>query len=228
MGRTRPGGAGSGPLTGPRGEPAPVTLPRLMLVTDRQATGGQDLVDVVEAAVAAGVGLVQVRERDLPEAEVEILLGRLVDRLRSSGARLVVNGHPALARALGVGLHLPAAAPPAVPRLAFTGRSVHDEDEARRARAEDVAYVVAGPIFPTSSKPGHPGAGLPLVARLRQVLGPTPIFAIGGLTPHRVEAVLRAGAHGIAVRSAILGAADPGQAARAFADALRRARPPTT
>jgi thiamine-phosphate pyrophosphorylase len=199
-----------------------------MLVTDRQATNGRDLVDVVEAAVAAGVGLVQVRARDLPEAEIEILLGRLIERLRGSGARLVVNDHPVLARAMGVGLHMPAAAAPAFPRLAFTGRSVHDEDEARRARAEDVSYVVAGPIFPTTSKPGHPGSGLPLITRLRPVLGATPIFAIGGLTPIRVEAVLKAGAHGIAVRSPILGAADPGQAARAFADALGRASPPPT
>jgi thiamine-phosphate diphosphorylase len=191
-----------------------------MLVTDRLATRGRELVDVVEAAVAGGVGIVQVRERDLPEGEVEALLGQLLARLRGSGARLVVNGHPALARAFGIGLHLPAAAPPAVPRLPFTGRSVHDEDEARRARAEGVSYVVAGPIFPTGSKPGHPGAGVALVTRLGRILAPTPIFAIGGLAPERVEAVLRAGAHGVAVRSAIQGATEPARAARAFVKAL--------
>jgi thiamine-phosphate pyrophosphorylase len=197
-----------------------------MLVTDRLATRGRDLAEVVEEAVAGGVGLVQVRERDLPEADVAALLERLLAGLRGSGARLVVNGRPALARALGAGLHLPAAAPPAVPRVAFTGRSVHDEDEARRAGAEGVSYVVAGPIFPTGSKPGHPGAGPALIARLARVLASTPIFAIGGLAPHRVGAVLDAGAHGIAVRSAILGAAEPARAARAFAEALTgRARP---
>lgn len=220
MGRTDPGGTGPGPLTHAGGEPGPGTLPRLMLVTDRHATRGRDLVDVVEAAVGAGVGLVQVRERDLGEADVEVLLGRLLDRLRGSDVRLVVNGHPALARALGIGLHLPAASPPAVPRVPFTGRSVHDEDEALVARAEDVSYVVAGPIFPTGSKPGHPGAGVALVTRLGQILAPAPIFAIGGLAPERVGAVLKAGAHGVAVRSAILGAVEPVRAARAFVDAL--------
>jgi thiamine-phosphate pyrophosphorylase len=199
-----------------------------MLVTDRSATRGRDLVDVVEAAVAAGVGIVQVRERDLSEAEMEALLGRLLDRLRGTGARLVVNGHPALARALGIGLHLPAAAPPATPRPALVGRSVHDEDEARRARDEGASYVVAGPIFPTGSKPGHPGAGLALIPTLIHVLGRTPIFAIGGLTPDRVDAVLEAGASGIAVRSAILEALEPARIAREFANALspsRRTRP---
>lgn len=220
MGRTDSGGTGPRPLTGAGGAPGPVALPRLMLVTDRHATRGRDLVDVVEAAVSAGVGLVQVRERDLPEGEIEALLGRLRDRLRGSGARLVVNGHPALARALGIGLHLPAAAPTTAPRLTFTGRSVHDEEEAIFARAEGVSYVVAGPIFLTDSKPGHPGAGVTLVIRLHHILAPTPIFAIGGLTPERVEVVLKAGAHGVAVRSAILGAAEPARAVRAFAEAL--------
>jgi thiamine-phosphate pyrophosphorylase len=191
-----------------------------MLVTDRAATR-RDLVDVVEAAVAGGVGLVQVRERDLVEAEVEALLRRLLDRLRGTGARLVVNGHPALARALGIGLHLPATVPSSASLPAFMGRSVHDEDEAGRARGEGVSYVVAGPIFPTGSKPGHPGAGLGLIARLRPVLGPVPIFAIGGLAPARVRAVVEAGAYGVAVRSAILEAPEPARTARAFADALR-------
>jgi thiamine-phosphate pyrophosphorylase len=191
-----------------------------MLVTDRRETGDRDLVDVVEAAVAGGVGLVQVRERDLTDAEAEALLGLILDRLRGAGARVLVNGRPALARAFGIGLHLPAADPPTQPGLLLAGRSVHDESEAWRARAEGASYVVAGPIFPTGSKPGHPGAGLGLLARVGDVVAPTPIFAIGGLTPDRVGAVRGAGAHGVAVRSGILGAQDPTRAARTFAEAL--------
>jgi thiamine-phosphate pyrophosphorylase len=192
-----------------------------MLVTDRLETRGRDLVDVVEAAVAGGVGLVQVRERDLPEVEVGALLHRMLERLRGTAARLVVNSRPALARAFDIGLHLPsAAAPPGPSRPALYGRAVHDEDEARRALAEDVSYVVVGPVFPTGSKPGHPGAGLASLARLGRILAPVPVFAIGGLTPERVSPVLEAGAHGVAVRSAILSARDPAHAARVFAEAL--------
>ena len=191
-----------------------------MLVTDRRETGGRDLVDVVEAAVSGGVRLVQVRERDLIDAEVAALLGRILDRLRGTEARVVVNGRPELARVLGIGLHLPAADPPVAPRPELLGRSVHGEGEAQRARVENASYVVAGPIFPTGSKPGHPGAGLALLGRLGRIVSPTPILAIGGLTPERVGTVREWGAHGVAVRSAILGAPDPARAARAFAEAL--------
>jgi thiamine-phosphate pyrophosphorylase len=194
-----------------------------MLVTDRHETAGRDLVDVVAAAVSGGVRLVQVRERGLPEAEVGALLERLVARLRDTPVQLLVNGHAALARAMDVGLHLPAAAPPPaplVPRL--YGRAAHDEDEARRAVTEGVSYLVVGPVFPTGSKPGHPGAGLEALARLAGIAAPIPVFAIGGVTPDRVAPVLAAGAHGVAVRSGILGAPDPARAAEGFAQALSR------
>lgn len=192
-----------------------------MLVTDRFETRGHDLVDVVEAAVAGGVGLVQVRERDLPEAEIEALLRRILGRLRGTPARLLVNAHPALALMLDVGLHLPASAPSlAPPRPALCGRAVHDETETRQALAEAASYVVVGPVFPTGSKPGHPGAGLGTLARLARLVAPVPVFAIGGLTPERVASVVSAGAHGVAVRSAILGAPHPERAARAFAEVL--------
>jgi thiamine-phosphate pyrophosphorylase len=219
VGRPDRGGTGPRPLTG--SGRVPVALPRLMLVTDRLETRGRDLVDVVEAAVAGGVGLVQLRERDLPEAEVTALLQRLLERLHGMPVKLLVNGHPALARALHVGLHLPASAPPpAFPRPRLCGRAVHDEGEARRALAEGVSYVVVGPVFSTRSKPGHPGTGVDALARLAGIVAPMPVFAIGGFTPERVATALGAGAHGVAVRSAILGAPDPARVAREFSEAL--------
>jgi thiamine-phosphate diphosphorylase len=196
-------------------------LPRLMLVTDRGATAGRDLVDVVAAAVEGGVGLVQVRERDLPVAELAALLRRVVERLRGSPARVLVNGHPALARALEVGLHLPASAPPpGGPRPGLYGRAAHDEAEVRRARVEGVDYLVIGPVFPTASHPGEPGTGPARLAALVRAASPVPVFAIGGLTPARAAAVRAAGVHGVAVRSAILGADDPRAAARRLLQAL--------
>jgi thiamine-phosphate pyrophosphorylase len=192
-----------------------------MLVTDRHETHGRDLVDVVSAAVAGGVRLVQLRERDLPEAEIEALARRLLERLHGTGVSLLVNGHPAVALALGIGLHMPAVAPATVStKPALYGRSAHDEVEVRRALADEVSYLVIGPVFPTGSKPGHPGAGLEVLSRLVTVAAPVLVFAIGGLTPDRVGSVLTAGAHGVAVRSAILGAPDPARAARELVESL--------
>src|SRR4029453_8691878 len=159
---------------------------------------GRDLVDVVESGVSGGVGLVQLRERDLPEVEVRMLLERLLERLHGMPVELLVNGHPALARALHVGLPLPAPAPPpAFPRPRLCGRAVHDEGEARRALAEGVSYVVVGPVFSTGSKPGHPGAGVDALARLAEIVAPVPVFAIGGVSPERgARATSRPGPRG--------------------------------
>jgi thiamine-phosphate diphosphorylase len=195
-----------------------------MLVTDRQETGGVDLVAVVAAAVEGGVGLVQVREKDLDDEALAALIRRLQARLGAAPVRLVVNGRPALARTLGLGLHLPASAPaPAGWRPPLLGRSVHDEAEAGRARADGVDYAVVGPVFATPSKPGHPGAGLDRLGLLCRRLAPTPVYAIGGFSPGRVEAALAAGAHGVAVRSALLGAPAPAATAFGFLRAIEAA-----
>jgi thiamine-phosphate pyrophosphorylase len=191
-----------------------------MLVTDRHQTGGRDLVEVVAAAARGGVELVQVREKDLPD---DVLLA-LVLRLRTAlppAARVVVNGRPAVARAAGVGLHLAAAAPPPPERPpGLYGRAAHDEDEAHRARAERVDYILLGTIFPTGSKPGLPGSGPGLIQRVSRLVAPTPLLAIGGITVTNARSTLAAGAHGIAVCSAILTARDPRLAALALAAAL--------
>ena len=197
-------------------------LPRLMLVTDRHETRGRDLVEVVTEAVGGGVELVQVREKDLPDDELLALVLRLKASL-PPGVRLLVNGRPAVARAAEVGLHLAAAARGDGPLPALYGRAAHDEVEARRAMTESVAYLLVGPVFPTTSKPGHPGSGLGLVSRVSQLVAPTPVFAIGGMTPDTVGRTLRSGAHGVAVRSAILAAPDPLRAARGLAHAIARA-----
>jgi thiamine-phosphate pyrophosphorylase len=194
-----------------------------MLVTDRHDTDGRDLVQVAAAAARGGVRLIQVRERDLPDPD----LLALVTALRAAvppDVVLLVNGRPEVARQAGVGLHLAAtAAPPGEPHPRPYGRAAHDAAEIERALTEPLSYLLVGPVFPTSSKPGHPGAGLDLVTRACGLAGPVPVYAIGGIVPPRVEAVLRAGAHGVAVRSALLRALDPRAAARALGEAIRRA-----
>jgi thiamine-phosphate pyrophosphorylase len=197
-------------------------LPRLMLVTDRRATRGRELVAVVRDAVAGGVGLVQVREKDLDEPAVEALVDELLAVL-PAGARLLVNGCPGLAARRGLGLHVPASQidhPPEGVRL--FGASVHDESEVRAACACGAHYLVAGTVFVTDSKPGRPPAGPAWIARVRDLAREIPVFAIGGITAVRVAEVMRAGAWGVAVRSAILAAPDVGHAAARLAEAIAR------
>lgn len=80
------------------------------------------------------------------------------------------------------------------------GASVHDAHQAVRAAALGAAYLIASPIFPTPSKPGHPGIG---VAGLRAIVEAVrlPVFALGGITATNASAALDAGAAGLAAHS---------------------------
>jgi thiamine-phosphate diphosphorylase len=122
-----------------------------------------------------------------------------------------------------VGLHLPAReAPPGTIELggAPYGRSVHDDDELRRALAEGPDYLIVGTVFATASKPGRVPGGVPLLERLCRQAHPTPVYAIGGISVGRIPAVIHAGAHGAAVCGALLLASDPERVAQAMSLAL--------
>jgi thiamine-phosphate pyrophosphorylase len=190
-----------------------------MVVTDRVLCGGEDaLVAAVEAAVACGADAVQLREKDLADGDLLALARRLREVTR--GALLVVNGPLDVALAAGAdGVHLPEDAPPVSrPREdLLLGRSVHSLEAARRAEAEGADYLIAGPVYETRSHPGGALAGPALIQETARAVR-VPVLAIGGVTPERVEEVVRAGASGVAVISAVLAQRDP----RAAAEALRR------
>jgi thiamine-phosphate pyrophosphorylase len=202
-------------------------LPRLMLVTDRRRTRGRPLVEQVIRAVEGGVGIVQLRERDLPDDELRGLLDRIRRRLGPE-VPLVVNDRSRVARTRATGLHLGAGVPfprdPADGRredYPLFGRSAHDAAEARAALRDRPSYMIVGTIFPTESKPGHPGSGTGLLSAISRLVLPLPVYAIGGITVSSIPALIRAGAHGAAVCGAILGANDPGRVAQAMSLALQ-------
>ena len=200
-------------------------IPRLMLVTDRRTVGRRDLMQIAGAAVAGGVDAVQVREKDLPDDELTALAER-VQRAIEGRAAVLVNGRPAVAKLLGAGLHLPGNAPaPAQRDWPLWGRSVHSTEEALRRAEEAPDYLLIGPVYPTDSKPGHPGGGLSLIEATARAVAPLPVLAIGGIEATNAGAVIAAGATGIAVRGAILDASDPERTARAIHAAATEALP---
>ncbi len=200
-----------------------MSLPRpcLMLVTDRSLCAGADgLVAAVAAAVEGGVDAVQLREKDLPPEDLLPLAQRLREATLGR-ALLLVNGPLDVALAAGAdGVHLPEAATPVSrPREGFlVGRSVHSLKAARHAEAEGADYLIAGPVYETRAHPGVAPAGLSLVEEIAGGVR-IPVLAIGGVSAGRAEEVVRAGACGVAVISAVLAGPDR----RAAAEGLRRA-----
>jgi len=209
----------------------PLPLPCLMAVTDRALCGGVGaLMAAVEAAISGSANVVQLREKDLPPAELLALARRLRDVTRGRGL-LVVNGPLEVAAAAGAdGVHLPEGAPlVSRSRHGFlVGCSIHSLEAARRAEAEGAGYLVAGPVYETRSHPGVQPAGLALIEEIARSVD-VPVLAIGGVTAGRVEEAVRAGASGVAVISAVFAAADPRTAALELRRALDAAweRSPT-
>jgi thiamine-phosphate pyrophosphorylase len=194
--------------------------PTLMLVTDRHMAGGDAaLVHAVSEAVAGGVNLVQLREKDLDNVSL-ISLAKSVRDAIDGRAKMTVNGRVDVARAIGAdGVHLSEIATAVRDDAMLVGRSVHSLESARVAESEGVDYVVLGPVFDTPSHAETPGAGVSMLATVAAGVS-APVLAIGGITAERVDEVMSAGAAGVAVISAILGSTAPREAARELWEAL--------
>ncbi len=201
---------------------------RLCLVTDRTLCRDRDLIGAVAACLEAGLPAVQVREKDLPALELARLCRALRDLTRARGALLIVNDRVDVALAVGAdAVQRTSTSLPvedirliADKRLRI-GASVHSLEEAQAAEAAGADWLVFGPVYDTPSKRRYgPPQGLAALGRVATAVR-VPVLAIGGITAERVAEVRAAGAHGVAVISAILAAADPSAATRRFLAALR-------
>ena len=208
-----------------------MTLPTpLYVILDRAAAGGRDLPPLLDAVLAGGCRVVQLREKALPLNDLYPVARALRRRCREAGCLFIVNDRVDFALALEAdGVHvgqddLPAREARRLLRPGMIlGVSTHDESQARLARDDGADYVAVGSIFPTGSKPGFHLVGPDLVRRVRQAI-PLPLVAIGGITMDNVSQVIRAGADAVAVISAVCAAPDPAAAARGFLETIRSAR----
>ncbi len=195
---------------------------RLYLVTPL-APGGRSLEALLTATLAEGVDIVQLRDKGASDAE--LLAGAAVaHRLcTQAGALFILNDRPDLAaRAEADGVHLGQDDMPVDEARALLGPdpliglSTHSPaDIDRVATTAAVDYIGVGPVHATPTKPGRAAVGLELVeyATAHAVL---PWFAIGGVDPDTMTAVIDAGAERVALVRAITDAPDPGAAARAL------------
>jgi thiamine-phosphate pyrophosphorylase len=201
---------------------------RLYLCTDSRRRQG-DLAEFLDAVLAGGVDVVQLREKGL-EAREEIALAEVFAAAASRhGALFAVNDRADVAYAVTPDiLHLGQDdLPVAVARdllgdAVLIGRSTHAEAEVEMAATQDgVDYFCIGPTWPTPTKPGRPAPGLPLLEYAARLGNDRPWFAIGGIDERTLDQVLAAGATRVVVVRAITDADDPGAAAASLAGRLR-------
>ncbi len=205
-----------------------VPVPCLCLVTDRRQCEGRPLDEVVRQAVEGGVNMVQLREKDMPAREL-LALAEKLRKVTEGRALLFVNDRLDVALACGAdgaqlgeeGLPVEAARRVAGSRL-LLGRSVHSAEGASDAEAKGADLLIVGTIFPTGSHPGAEAAGVRLLEQTRERVE-VPFLAIGGVNAENVASVIRAGASGAAVITAITKSADPMRASRALMERIEDA-----
>jgi thiamine-phosphate pyrophosphorylase len=197
-----------------------------------QALSPRPLEAAVEEAVRAGVDIVQMREKDLPDREL-LRLGRVLREITArQGALFIVNDRPDIALLVHAdGVHLGQEDLPLsevrtlVGSTVLIGVSTHSLAQARAAERQGADYIGVGPLFPTRTKHAGPLLG---PEGLEEVLPQVkvPAFAIGGINTKNVSVVTEKGGCRIAVSSAILGASDATVTVRSLVASLEvRARP---
>ncbi|UFR04985.1 MULTISPECIES: thiamine phosphate synthase [Streptomyces] len=204
---------------------------RLYLCTDARRRQG-DLPEFLDAVLAGGVDIVQLRDKGMEAAEELEHLAVLADACARHGKLLAVNdradvAHAARADVLHLGQgDLPVPAARAIlGESVLIGRSTHSVAEAEAAAVQEgVDYFCTGPCWPTPTKPGRHAPGLDLVRHTAGLGTDRPWFAIGGIDLGNLDQVLDAGARRVVVVRAITEAEDPAAAAAEFAKRLRDAR----
>ncbi|MEV7444320.1 thiamine phosphate synthase [Streptomyces sp. NPDC091204] len=201
---------------------------RLYLCTDARKRQG-DLPEFLDAVLAAGVDIVQLRDKGMEAGEELEHLRVFAEAARRHGKLLAVNDRADVAHAIGSDvLHLGQGDIPIPAARAILGegvligRSCHAEDEVDAAVAEPgVDYFCTGPCWPTPTKPGRHAPGLGLVRYAASLEQDRPWFAIGGIDGTNLDEVLDAGATRVVVVRALTEATDPGAAAAELAKRVR-------
>jgi len=203
----------------------------LYVVTDDAIGRRRPFDEVVAAAIRGGATMIQLREKAWPARRLVEVGRTLLAITRPSGVPLIVNDRLDVALVLDAdGVHVGpddltvADARRLLGPEKIVGASAATVEEARQAEVDGADYVGVGSIFATGSKPDAGDAIGPLeLTRIRAGID-IPIVAIGGITQANAAQAIRAGAHGVAVISAVVGADDVAAAAHLIAEVVRAAR----
>jgi thiamine-phosphate pyrophosphorylase len=190
-------------------------IPRLYAIIDPSQASGRPSVEVAKALLAAGVRLIQYRDKRASSRDLYASAQQVAECVRQAGGIFIVNDRADIARAVDAdGVHVGQDDLPVESARALlgpgklVGYSTHVLEQVREADASSADYIAFGPIFPTASK-ANPDRVVGL-SGLREARKATrkPLVAIGGITLETARAVIEVGADSIAVISALVAASD--------------------
>jgi thiamine-phosphate pyrophosphorylase len=203
----------------------------LYLVTDQKLCLGRELIEVVMEAVAGGVSIVQIREKDSDTRDFFQLAMAMKKQLEKTNVPLIINDRVDVAIAVDAdGVHvgqtdLPCAvAREMIGPEKILGVSINTFEQIEEVHKLNINYLSLSPVFPTPTKPDTtPAFGIEGLKKARQMTS-RPLMTIGGINKTNLKDIVDAGMDGVAVVSAICSAPSPAIAARELADIIRQAR----
>ncbi len=203
----------------------------LYLVTDATLSLGRPVVDIVAQAVAGGVTMVQLREKNISTRDFIQLAGKIKAILSPYDVPLIINDRLDVALAVDAdGIHIGqrdmpyATARSILPGGKIIGLSVETLEQAKEAEKLDVDYLGVSPVFPTPTKTDiHSSWGIEGLKALRKQ-SRHKLVAIGSIKADNAAKVIQAGADGIAVVSGICSAGDPRMAAQELKAVIQKAK----
>ncbi|MFD2330033.1 thiamine phosphate synthase [Cohnella sp. GCM10020058] len=201
---------------------------KLYVITGEQYHPGKPLDEVMEAAIAGGADIVQLRDKEGSPAQ-RLAKAKLLRALtRRHGALFIVNDDAELALAADAdGVHLGQDDMPLpearikVGAGKLIGISTHTLAQALEAERGGADYVGVGPVYPTPTKPGRAAVTTAYVSQAAMQLR-IPFFAIGGISPATADDVLAAGARRLCAVSAVVGQLDPAAACALLRRSIER------
>jgi len=206
---------------------ATIRLPPLYVITDRCHTGEIRLLRVLDDIIPEQRMMIQIREKDLSTRELLRFVDTVHRLVRPFRLPCLINDRVDLVLATrATGVHLRSdslsvkEARVCLGSGYLIGKSVHSPGEVLQSEQDGADFVVLGPVYATPSKRAY---GSPLgLGAIREASRRChiPVYAIGGLTPDRVEPVIEAGAFGVAVISSIVQASSPREVVRQYTERL--------
>ncbi|MFH0933660.1 MAG: Nudix family hydrolase [Pseudomonadota bacterium] len=177
-------------------------LPMLYAISDAADMGVETFLTRLQTKLDAGLKLIQLREKDMPQEELRSLAQRTVALSHAHGAKVLLNGDVVLAREVGAdGVQLTSSQLAGLkkrPAVDWCAASCHDAEELRRAEALGCDFALLSPVMPTQSHPGAPHLGWDAFKAIAAGSS-IPIYALGGMKQQDMQTAWQHGAHGIAM-----------------------------